>query len=294
MRRPLRRRSRRRSKKVKSPAELQTLIDQISATEDPFKRAQLASDLFGAKAGPKLAQALAQGKIGDFRVSLDEAAGATTRAADTIQAGFGNQAQMVIKNFGGALAEIGTNFGPLILGFGALVPALTPIITTAGTALGGLLAAAVPIGMALLPVILIGALVAAVAFLIANPEIVGKIARVRRRDPRRDRRLPRQVSARSSRPPSAQRSTRSRARVGEIVGYIGEIPGKVAGFFVELVQQWIGLQARSPRLSWTSSARSSGSSSRSRAGSTGFIGEVVGLFATLGGQVIGNVTGFIG
>jgi len=54
-------------KSVQSPAELQTLIDQISATEDPFKRAQLASDLFGAKAGPKLAQALAQGKLGDFR-----------------------------------------------------------------------------------------------------------------------------------------------------------------------------------------------------------------------------------
>ncbi len=66
-------------KSVKSPAELQTLIDQITATEDPFKRAQLASDLFGAKAGPKLAQALAQGKVGDFRVSLEELRGPRRR-----------------------------------------------------------------------------------------------------------------------------------------------------------------------------------------------------------------------
>jgi hypothetical protein len=161
--------------KVKSPAELKALIDDISSTADPFLRAQKAADLFGAKAGAKLAQALSKGKIEDFTVSMDEAAGASTKAADTIQSGFGNQAQLVVKNFGGALAEIGTNFGPLILGFGALLPALTPIITTAGAALGGLLAAAIPVGIAALPVLLVAAVVAAIAFLVMNPEIVAQI-----------------------------------------------------------------------------------------------------------------------
>ena len=281
-------------KKVKSPAELQTLIDQISATEDPFKRAQLASDLFGAKAGPKLAQALAQGTIGDFRVSLDEAAGATTKAADTIQSGFGNQAQLVIKNFGGALAEIGTNFGPLILGFSALLPALTPIITTAGTALGGLLAAAVPIGMALLPVILIGALVAAVAFLIANPEIVGKIAE-----------FVGSILAAIGDFLGTLGEVFATAfgaavdavagAVGQIVGFIGEIPGRVAGFFLALVQQWVDAAGpgRLDRRS-SSSARSSASSSRSRARSSASSARSSAQFATLGGQIIGIVTGFIG
>ena len=178
-------------KKVKSPAELQTLIDQISATEDPFKRAQLASDLFGAKAGPKLAQALAQGTIGDFKVSLDEAAGATTtaRGGSTIpqpaqSAPKARAAGRHRKNFGGALAEIGTNSSRRLTSSPAGAAVLTlpgraarrSSPRAAARAIGGLLAAAIPVGMALLPVLLIGALVAAVAFLIANPEIVAKIA----------------------------------------------------------------------------------------------------------------------
>lgn len=279
--------------KVKSPAELQTLIDQISATEDPFKRAQLATDLFGTKAGPKLAQALAQGKISDFRVSVDEAAGATTKAADTIQSSFGNQAQLVIKNFGGALAEIGTNFGPLILGFGALLPALTPIITTAGTALGGLLAAAVPIGMALLPVILIGALVAAVAFLIANPEIVAKIAEF----------VGGIVAAIGDflAPLGDIFVTAFGAAVdavggavGQIVGFIGGIPGQVAGFFLALIQQWIALQVQVASIVLGLVGQVVGFVLSIPGKIVGLIGAVVGQFTTLGSQIIGVVTGFIG
>jgi TP901 family phage tail tape measure protein len=280
-------------KKVKSPAELQKLIDQISATEDPFKRAQLASSLFGAKAGPKLAQALAQGKIGDFKVSMDEAAGATTKAADTIQSGFGNQAQLVIKNFGGALAEIGTNFGPLILGFSALLPALTPIITTAGAALGGLLAAAIPVGMALLPVLLIGALVAAVAFLIANPEIVGKIAEFVGSILGAIGDFLGTLGDVFATAFGAAVDAVSGA-VGQIVGFIGEIPGKIAGFFVTLVQQWVGLQVKvaSIILDLVGQVVSFVLSIPGKI--VGLIGAVAGHFATLGGRIIGIVTGFIG
>src|SRR6185503_1252437 len=43
---------------VGSPDELQSLLADISAIEDPFLRAQQAADLFGARAGTKLAQAL--------------------------------------------------------------------------------------------------------------------------------------------------------------------------------------------------------------------------------------------
>jgi hypothetical protein len=52
---------------VKSPEELQRLIDDISNTADPFLRAQKAADLFGQKAGPKLANALAGKTLKDFR-----------------------------------------------------------------------------------------------------------------------------------------------------------------------------------------------------------------------------------
>lgn len=161
--------------KVKSPEELKALIEDISATEDPFERATKASDLFGARAGAKLAQALQKGNIEDFIVSLEEASGASAEAAAAIEGSFGNQAQLLLKNFGGTLAEVGSNFGPLLLGFSSLLPMATPIFTAAGSALGGILAAMIPIGMALLPVLLIAAVVAAIVFLVNNPEIVQQI-----------------------------------------------------------------------------------------------------------------------
>ncbi|MGD0020107.1 MAG: phage tail tape measure protein [Candidatus Limnocylindrales bacterium] len=279
--------------KVKSPAELKALIADIAATTDPFERAKKAIDLFGAKAGPQLATALSKGDLAQFTIGMDEAAGATDKAAATIEGGFGNQAQLILKNFGGALAEIGTNFGPLILGFSSLLPALTPIITAAGTAAGGLLAAAVPIGMALLPVLLIGALVAAVAFLIANPEIVGKIAEF----------VGSILGAIGDflgtlgevfATAFAAAVAAVGGAVGQIVAFIGGIPGKVAGFFVSLVRQWIGLQVRVASIVLGLVGQVVGFVLSIPGQIVGLIGAVAGQFATLGGQVVGIVTGFIG
>lgn len=56
-----------------------------------------------------------------------------------------------------------------------LMAALAAPLGALGSAMGGLLAAAIPIGMALLPVLIVGAIVAAVVFLINNPDIVQKI-----------------------------------------------------------------------------------------------------------------------
>ena len=64
----------------------------------------------------------------------------------------------------------------LISGLAGLLPLISGALGTLGSAAGGLIAAAIPIGMALLQALLIAALVAAVVFLINNPEIVGKIA----------------------------------------------------------------------------------------------------------------------
>jgi hypothetical protein len=195
--------------KVESPEELQTLIDQISATEDPFARAALASDLFGVKAGAKLANALDGADFSTFTVGVDEAAGAIETASDVIDNAPLEKLKLALKGVGGQMAEVGTKFGPLILGFsqlggprligsitaglgglaGKLLPALVPALTglvpalagtlaSVGAAMGGALAAAVPIGIAALPVILLAALVAAIAFLVMNPEIVAEIARV--------------------------------------------------------------------------------------------------------------------
>lgn len=195
--------------KVKSPKELQRLIDDISATEDPFKRAEKAADLFGARAGAKLANALGGVDLDDFTVSVDDAAGALQEASDAVDASPYNRLQLALHKLAGPLAEVGTKFGPLVLGFSqlgggkliagvtgslgalggkvlpglvaslaGLLPALGGTLAALGSGIGGLIAAAIPVGMALLPVLLVGALVAAVAFLVANPEIVGQIAEV--------------------------------------------------------------------------------------------------------------------
>lgn len=130
-------------KKVKSPKELKDLIKQIADTKDPFKRAAEATKLFGTRAGPQLAQALAQGNLDDFTVSMDEARGATDKAADAVKSGWGNQFQLILKNAGGTLAEFGSNFGPLLMVGAQIGPKLG---TAIATAVGGL-ASVVPGGI---------------------------------------------------------------------------------------------------------------------------------------------------
>ncbi len=106
--------------KVKSPEELQKLIADISATKDPFERAQKAADLFGVKAGAKLAQALGSADLKDFALTADETAGALDRAAEAADSGPYEQLQLALHKLSGPLAELGANFGPLILGFASL------------------------------------------------------------------------------------------------------------------------------------------------------------------------------
>lgn len=127
---------------VKSPAELRILINDITATEDPFLRAQKASELFGTKAGPQLAQALAQGNLDDFTVSMEDAAGATETAAAAIEDSFGNRAKLALKGFSGALAEVGTNMGDLLTVAALLGPSLTSKISAAAGGIAGALATA--------------------------------------------------------------------------------------------------------------------------------------------------------
>jgi phage-related minor tail protein len=102
--------------KVKSPEELQRLIDDISNTADPFLRAQKAADLFGQKAGPKLANALAGKSLKDFRIDMNEAAGATDKAADALDQGFGGQARKMLSEFGATLRGLGSDWGPVLTG----------------------------------------------------------------------------------------------------------------------------------------------------------------------------------
>ncbi len=73
----------RRWARSESPEELQALLVDIASHADPFERAQKAIDAFGAKAGPKLAQALqaSGGDLSRFGFELDEVTGRTEDAA---------------------------------------------------------------------------------------------------------------------------------------------------------------------------------------------------------------------
>ena len=188
--------------KVKSPEELQQLITDISATEDPFERAQLAIDLFGSRAGPQLANALAgtNGDLSEFAVSAEDAAGASQEAGDAMDSSFGRQAQLWIRNIqgmatdmvqnlgpgiggvavaastaapllgrmGGSLLDLGKSLGPkLLTGLGALVP----IVGGAGTAVGSAFSAAASLAIVAWPAILIGLVVAALVLVFTNPEL---------------------------------------------------------------------------------------------------------------------------
>jgi hypothetical protein len=125
--------------KVKSPDELKRLISEITATEDPFLRAQLASDLFGKRAGVQLANALKPGSggIAAWTVTMEEAAGATERAGDALDESFTGKAALAIKAVTGSMAELGDQFGELLIAAAVLGPTIVGLGSTLVGALVG-------------------------------------------------------------------------------------------------------------------------------------------------------------
>lgn len=106
------------------------------------------------------------------------------------------------ETFGGQLIEKLTS--------SSLIALITAPLAGLGTAIGGLISAAIPIGMALLPFILIAAIVAAVVFLVNNPEIVGKIAEF------------------------------VGSVIGAIMRFLGELPGKIVDLYVGIWKLVLG------------------------------------------------------
>jgi len=101
---------------VHSPAELKALIADISATEDPFLRAEKAAELFGSRAGAKMAAALAGGRgaLEDYVVGVEESAGATETAARKIDSSWRRMLDLIVQNVTGFLAQIGNATGPIL------------------------------------------------------------------------------------------------------------------------------------------------------------------------------------
>lgn len=122
--------------KVKSPEELQGLIEDISSTDDGFARATKAGDLFGARAGAKLGNALAGAHLDDYKVSLDEAKGATDKAADASLT-LGDRIKQALSGIVSTATEVLGPAGPLLTAIGGLAPLLAPVLSRAWKAVVG-------------------------------------------------------------------------------------------------------------------------------------------------------------
>lgn len=111
------------------------------------------------------------------------------RVGPSLSAGVGNLTENLLtgQDFGQAATNLGAFLaGETVQEFGAqlvakmagstVVEAVSGVMATFGSTIGGLIAAAIPVGMALWPALLVGAIVAGVVFLINNPELVATIA----------------------------------------------------------------------------------------------------------------------
>ena len=267
--------------KVESPEELQQLIEDIAATEDPFERAQLAIDLFGSRAGPQLANALAgtSGNLQDFAISSEDAAGATEEAAEAMDSSFGRQAQLWIRNIQGMATDMVQSLGPGIGGVavaastaapalrgmgrglgnlsGMIGPKLLtgllglgPIVATAGGAIGTAFTAAASVAIAAWPVVLIGLVVGAIALLLSNPELREKALEIGGAIVRfigeALGKLVEVLGAVLGMIASwgAQVVQAVAGVVGRIVEFFLSIPGRVAGFVGALFNLWLTLWQR--------------------------------------------------
>lgn len=108
---------------VKSPEELTTLLEEISLQPDAFKRAQMAAEVFGTRAGTKLGQALAdaEGDLGAFIVTTEDAAGATDKANDALENTWGSKFTRLMNGAKAGLRGLGMEFGPVLTGAAAMV-----------------------------------------------------------------------------------------------------------------------------------------------------------------------------
>lgn len=116
--------------KVKSPEELKKLTKDITDCEDPMKRAQMASEIFGAKAGPQMAQALGESDldIEKFIKSMGETEGAVNKASDSYDKSLKVQLNLLKKQFMGLFTELGEKLSPLIEKFVGWLQENMPII----------------------------------------------------------------------------------------------------------------------------------------------------------------------
>jgi hypothetical protein len=101
------------------------LIAQIGAIEDPLERASAAAEIFGVKNGAALANAIKPGmtSLDEYMLTVEETAGTAEKAAEDMVT-TGDRIRMFAEKAGAALRGLGQEMGPLLSGAGGLVTAL--------------------------------------------------------------------------------------------------------------------------------------------------------------------------
>lgn len=107
---------------LKPGQTLNDLVAEITAIEDPTQRAQKAIEIFGAKGGVALANALRPGihSLDDFGISAEDAAGATDKAVDVIDTSVRGRLEKALSEAGAALRGFGQDFGAGLTGVASL------------------------------------------------------------------------------------------------------------------------------------------------------------------------------
>lgn len=101
---------------------LTAFIARLSTIEDDGLRAQTAISVFGAKAGAGLANAIKPGvdSLDAFKVSTNDAAGATEEAAKVLDSTWGAKFQLQINKAKASIIDFGSSFGPAVTGMASL------------------------------------------------------------------------------------------------------------------------------------------------------------------------------
>lgn len=120
--------------KLPPGTSMDDFIAQLAAIEDPAVRARRAIEVFGARGGAGLANAIRPGmkSLDDFKTTTEENTDATIKAANVLDSTWGARFQLMIKGAGSALIGFGSNFGPVLTGMAALA-------SLGGAKLGGAL-----------------------------------------------------------------------------------------------------------------------------------------------------------
>jgi TP901 family phage tail tape measure protein len=116
------------------------LVERLSQIEDPAVRAGAAMELFGAKAGTKLAAVLdpTRGGLEQFTTALQGSEGASAKAADTIDGTITAKLTLLGHQILGRAQDLTEKLGPGFQIVAALAGPLAPAIGAIGGAVAGM------------------------------------------------------------------------------------------------------------------------------------------------------------